>query len=194
MSSSSANSHYRPALIAIHWLTLGLLAAAYVCIEGREYFPRGSAMREGMKTWHFMLGLSVFALVWVRLVLRLTSTAPPIVPPLARWQHRLSRAMHVTLYAVMIGMPLGGWLILSAAGKPVPFFGLELPPLVAPDKALSKSVESIHKTIGNIALYLIALHAAAALYHHHIAHDNTLLRMLPWMDRKRGNGEHDGHR
>ena len=53
--------------IMMHWLMLALLAGVYACIELREFYPRGSDVREGLKTWHFMLGLSVFALVWVRL-------------------------------------------------------------------------------------------------------------------------------
>ena len=78
----------------------------------------------------------------------------------------------------MIGMPIGGWLILSAEGDPVPFFGLELPALVSPDKALAEQIEEIHETVGTIGYWLIGLHALAALYHHYVKRDNTLRRML----------------
>lgn len=179
MSASPDMVRYKAGVIWLHWLTLLLLIAVYACIETREFFPKGSVPREALKTWHFMLGLSVFVLVWPRILLRLFSVTPPIAPPIPAWQTMLSKIVHLALYAMMIGMPIGGWLILSAAGKPIPFFGLELPALVAPDKALAKSIEEIHKTVGNIALYVIALHAVAALFHHYIAHDNTLSRMLP---------------
>lgn len=172
-------ARYKPALIVIHWLTLLILIGVYACIEGRQYFPRGSVIRGDLKTWHFMLGLSVFALVWLRLILRWFNVTPPIEPAPPRWQSVLARAVHIALYGVMIGMPIGGWLILSAAGKPIPFFGLELPPLVAPDHTLAKTVEKLHKTIGNAALYLMGLHVVAGLFHHYIVRDNTLLRMLP---------------
>jgi cytochrome b561 len=76
-------------------------------------------------------------------------------------------------------MPILGWLTLSAKGKVIPFFGLELPPLIGADKALARSLEDIHETIGTLGYYLIGLHAAAALFHHYITHDNTLWRMLP---------------
>lgn len=174
------SSRYGSALIALHWLTLLLLAAVYTCIEVRGYFPRGSALREGLKTWHFMLGLSVFVLVWLRLALRLLNTAPPIEPPPPRWQQGLSHAVHLALYLLMIGAPLLGWLMLSAEGKPIPFFGLELPALLSPDKALGHQLEEIHETLGTAGYYLIGIHAAAALYHHYVQRDNTLLRMLPW--------------
>lgn len=172
-------TRYPTALIVIHWLTFLVLIGVYVCIEGREYFPRGSVEREAMKAWHFTLGLSVFALVWLRLLLRALHVTPAIEPPLPRWQHVLSKAVHGVLYLVMIAMPVGGWLILSGEAKPIPFFGFELPALIGPDKALAHSIEKVHKTVGSIALYLIGLHAVAALFHHYISHDNTLTRMLP---------------
>ncbi|MBS0506005.1 MAG: cytochrome b [Proteobacteria bacterium] len=170
---------YHPALVGIHWLTLALLVAVYALIELRGIFPKGSSAHELMKTWHFMLGLAVWALVLLRLPLRLMLGAPPITPPLPAWQHRLALAMHVALYAMLLALPLLGWLILSAKGSPIPFFGLELPPLLAPDKALSKSLKEVHETIANLGYALIALHAAAALWHHYVQHDDTLRRMLP---------------
>lgn len=78
----------------------------------------------------------------------------------------------------MLGMPIAGWLILSFAGKPIPFFGLELPALVAENKDLSKQIKEIHETIGTLGYYLIGLHAFAALVHHYGFKDNTLRRML----------------
>lgn len=166
-------------LIFLHWLTLALLIGVYACIELREFYPRGSELRDGLKTWHFMLGLSVFVLVFPRLAIRLTALSPQMSPKIAGWQRHLANLMHVLLYAFLIAMPLLGWLALSADGKPIPFFGLQLPALVAPDKALADLVEEIHETIGTIGYYLIGLHAAAALYHHYFLRDDTLLRMLP---------------
>ncbi|MDM4773042.1 cytochrome b [Solimonas sp. SE-A11] len=165
--------------VAMHWLMLLLIVATYACIEFRELYEKGSEPREALKSWHFMLGLTVFALVWLRLLLRLGETTPAIQPPPPRWQLALGRAMHVALYLLMIGMPLGGWVVLSASGKPVPFFGLELPALVGENKELAKSVKEIHETVGELGYWLIGLHAAAALLHHYLLGDNTLQRMLP---------------
>ncbi|MSR14192.1 MAG: cytochrome b [Gammaproteobacteria bacterium] len=165
--------------ILLHWLMLLLIVGVYSCIELRGYWPEGSAIREGMKTWHFMLGLSIFSLVWLRLALRRSAPSPLIAPPLPHWQHRLARAIHFALYAFMIAMPLGGWIMLSAADKPIPFWGLELPPLVAPSKDLAKQVKELHETIGVAGYALIGLHATVGLIHHYVRRDNTLLRMLP---------------
>ena len=151
--------------IFLHWFMLALLAAVYACIELRVLWPKGSDPRDLIKTWHFMLGLSVFALVWIRLLARVRGGTPPIVPKPA---------------ALMVAMPLLGWLALSAGGKPIPFFGLELPPLVGTDKALAEQIEEIHATVGTIGYWLIGLHAAASLFHHYVQHDNTLMRMSLW--------------
>ncbi len=171
---------YGNGLIALHWLTLLLLIAVYALIELRDIFPRGSAGRAAMMQWHFMLGLTVLVLLPIRLAFRAAGgKAPPIRPPMPVWQERLAALMHLVLYVFLLAMPLLGWLTLSAQGKPIPFFGLQLPALLAADKALGHSLEEIHETIGNIGYYLIGLHAAAALIHHYWTHDNTLRRMLP---------------
>ncbi|WP_426663953.1 cytochrome b [Rhodanobacter aciditrophus] len=180
MNFRNGNDHYGSGLIALHWLTLGLLVAVYALIELRGIFPRGSAGRAAMMQWHFMLGLVVLALLPIRLALRAAGgAAPPIRPPLPAWQHRLAALMKLVLYVFLLVMPVLGWLTLSAQGKPVPFFGLQLPALLGADKALGHSLEELHGTIGEIGYYLIGLHAAAALFHHYWTRDDTLRRMLP---------------
>jgi cytochrome b561 len=173
------NTRYTTPTVALHWFMLALLAAVYACIELRVYWPKGSDPRELIKTWHFMLGLSVFALVWLRLVARFRGGTPPIVPAPPAWQNAVGHGMHGALYLLMIAMPLGGWLILSASGKPIPFFGLQLPALVAENKALADQVKEIHEIGGTIGYWLIGLHAAASLFHHYVQRDNTLRRMSP---------------
>lgn len=179
MHWKNTQDRYGALSITLHWLMLALLVAVYATILLREIYPRGSDMRDALKTWHFMLGLSVFALVFIRLACRLTGPTPAIHPPVPRWQHRLAAAMHGVLYLFLIGMPVLGWLIVSAEGKPVPFFGLELPALWGTDREFAHRVEDIHEIIGEVGYYLVGLHAAAALFHHYFVRDNTLLRMLP---------------
>ena len=177
----NSSERYGSASIALHWLMLLLLVAVYATIELRGLFPKGSDPREAMKAWHFMLGLGVFVLVWLRLFLYATAgPVPPVNPPPGRWQALAARLMHVLLYAFMIAMPILGWLTLSALGKPIPFFGLHLPALVGENKALAETLQELHETIGEAGYWLIGLHAAAALAHHYLLRDNTLRRMLPW--------------
>ena len=165
--------------IGLHWLMLLLIAAAYACIELRELYPKGSDPREALKTWHYMLGLSVFFLAWLRLAVHLTGPAPQVHPELPLWQELSAKAMHFALYVLMIGAPVAGWLILGAEGQPIPFFGLELPPLTGESKPLAETVEEIHELAGTVGYFLIGLHAAAALFHHYFLRDDTLKRILP---------------
>jgi cytochrome b561 len=179
MSWKNTNQHYGTLSIALHWLMFLLMAAVYATIELRELFPKGSDPRETLKSLHFMLGLSVLLLVTLRIYAKVTSVTPIITPGLSPIQDYAAKLGHLALYGLMVAMPVLGWLMLSAAAKPIPFFGLELPALLAENKDLAKSLKEIHETIGVIGYYLIGIHVLAALYHHHIRKDNTLTRILP---------------
>lgn len=170
---------YPPTLIAIHWLTFLLIAAVFATIELRVYFPKGSDPRDQLKALHFMLGLTVLLLVIVRIFVRSRGHTPEIVPRPSIWQTAAAHAMHAVLYIAMIAMPVLGWLILSGEGKPIPFFGLTLPPLIGENKDLAHQIEGAHEFIGNALYFLIGFHALAALAHHYLMKDNTLVRILP---------------
>lgn len=182
MNWRNSTDRYGSLSIGLHWLMLLLFVGVYACIELRGFFPKGSDPREALKTWHFMLGLSVLVLALLRLLVHLTTVAPRIKPDPPRWQKLSARLMHLALYALMIGMPIAGWLLLSAAGKPIPFFGLQLPALIAESKGTASLIKEVHETGGTVGYFLIALHAAAALFHHYFVRDNTLRRMLPSRD------------
>jgi cytochrome b561 len=178
----NAHDRYGALSIGLHWLMLLLIAAAFACMELRDFFPKGSDLRNGLKTWHYRLGLAVLVLVALRLLARLARLAgavPAIDPVPARWQALSATLMHWALYGFMLGLPMLGWLTLSAQGSTIPFFGLVLPPLVAESKATAEWIKEIHETGATVGYFLLGLHAAAALFHHYFVHHNTLLRMLP---------------
>jgi cytochrome b561 len=182
MSWKNTEARYGSLSIALHWLMVVLLIAVYACIELRGQFERGSAPRALIVQFHFMLGLSVFVLVWLRLLARSLGATPAIVPRPPRWQLALARLMHLALYGLMIAMPLLGWLTLSGQNKPVPFWGLTLPPLIDADRDLAGRLQQWHMQVGTWGYWLIGLHALAGLGHHYWRRDNTLLRM--WPDKK----------
>jgi cytochrome b561 len=165
--------------IAMHWLVLVLLIAVYASMELKGIFAKGSPGRANMATWHYTLGLSVFCLAWLRLAIRLSGAEPLIDPAPPAWQARLATLMHWALYGLLFALPLLGWLTLSAKGKPVPFFGFELPALVAANESLGKWLKDIHETSATAGYGLIGLHAVAALYHHYARRDNCMKLMLP---------------
>lgn len=180
MPWKNSKSRYGNAVIGLHWVMLLLLAAVYACMELRGLAPSGSELRSALKPLHFLLGLSVLALVTVRLAVRWTAgAAPGIQPALPKWQNRLSQLMHFALYAFMIATPLLGWLTLSAEGKPIVLFGLHVLSLAATNEPLADQLKDVHETLATVGYFLFGMHAAAALFHHYVKRDSTLSRMLP---------------
>jgi len=182
MTDVATNNRYNALSIALHWLMVLLFVAVYAAIELRELFPKGSDPREALKSLHFTLGLSIFALAWVRIAARIVSS-PPVGGGSS--QRLIAGVVHAGLYFLMIGMPLAGWLILSAEGKPVSYFGVHLPPLTGVNGGLAERVEDMHRLVGTIGYWLIGIHALAAIIHHYVLRDGLLARMIPSRRRKR---------
>lgn len=178
-SKTLNTTRYSALAIGLHWLMLMLLVAVYACIELSDSFPKGSDTRAAFKSWHYMLGLSVFVLVWIRAAIHLGGHAPLIEPAPPVWQARLAQFVQIALYVLMVSLPLVGWLLLSAKGQPVVFFGWPLPALMAENKDAASWIKEVHEAGANAGYFLVGVHALAALYHHYFLHDNTLSRILP---------------
>ncbi len=175
----TAPRRYADLSIALHWAMLLLIALTYAFTELRVLFERGTPERDFLRAAHFSCGLLVLGLALLRLGVRLAKDTPPITPPPPAWQRWAARASHALLYAFMIGMPCLALVFMGLRGDAVIFFGLELPPLVGEDKELGKVLRGWHGDIGRAVYALIALHAAAAIWHHRVRRDDTLRRMLP---------------
>lgn len=132
-------------------------------------------------TLHKSLGLTVLALVLVRIGWRLYAGAPPPVAGTPRWQVRLASLTHGAIYVLILAMPLSGWLYDSASGlRPFRWFGLaEVPKLSPPHEALADAMHETHELLFWVLIALVIGHAGAALYHHFVRRDATLARMLP---------------
>ncbi|KAA0980278.1 cytochrome b [Pseudomonas sp. ANT_H12B] len=178
MIRDSASHRYGKLSITLRWLMLTLFVGVYACIEIKGLLPKGHALKGLFLGLHGLFGLSIFVLVWVRLLGRLTPL-PPITPALPKWQAGVSHLMHLALYGLMIATPLLAWLMLSVGGKPMPWFEFSLPSPVAVNPNLAKQFKYWHELFGSTGYWLIGLHAAAGLLHHYWVRDNTLMRMLP---------------
>jgi cytochrome b561 len=163
----------------LHWAIAWFIVFALVLIEIKGWFPRGSAARTAVKWGHMQFGIAVLLLMVPRLLVRLRHAAPPITPESPRWQAVLGRLVHLALYLLVFAVPLLGVSMMFVAGKPWNLFGLPLPVLATPDADLAHAIEGIHRAAGNVLMWLAIAHVAAALFHHFVQHDDTLLRMLP---------------
>ncbi len=178
MSWKNTEQRFGSLSIALHWLMFLLLVAVYCTMEFRGIFPKGDS-RDFVKSLHFMLGMSVFFLVWIRIAARVITPTPKIIPEPPLMQDRVRKLVYLGLYLLMICTPLLGWMLISAHGKSTPFFGLELPPLIAKDKDFAEQIEGWHVLVAQTGYWLIGLHTLAALYHHYVVKDNALLIMKP---------------
>ena len=164
----------------LHW-TIAIL----IVLIGIVGLVMGELPRSPKYFWvytaHKSLGLTVLALVLVRIGWRLYAGAPRPVPGTPRLQALLASATHGAIYLLILALPLSGWIYDSAnALRPFRWFGLvEVPKLVAPDEALAASAHGAHEWLFWLLMALVAGHAGAALYHHFIQRDATLARMLP---------------
>ena len=107
-ATSTLTPRYSTASIGMHWLVVLAFVGIYVAVNLIDAYPEGSEGQRLAMALHFSFGLLVFALVWLRLLLRLLGTTPPIVPAPAAWRARLGRLGHLVLYLLMVAMPLLG--------------------------------------------------------------------------------------
>ncbi len=170
---------YHRLSIFFHWLVALLIIAA---------FALGSVMSD-MKisptklqyySWHKWLGVTILALVALRLLSRLLTGAPAYPDSMKKWEKQVASGTHVLLYLLMFGVPLSGYFYTSAAGFPVVYLGLfELPTIIGPNPELKPVLKELHEILTTVMLIAVGLHVAAALKHHFIDKDGIFQRMLP---------------
>jgi cytochrome b561/polyisoprenoid-binding protein YceI len=181
-------SRYAIVAIGLHWL-IALAIVVQVCLAwrfGDDKTPLAFALTQ----LHKSIGVSILVLSIVRLGWRLTNPPPPEPPGLARWEIVLSQIVHWGFYAIMIGMPLTGWLMVSASKTQIPtvlFWTLPWPNIPGVD-GLAPGAKHLAHEIGQnghgilaYGLYLLLpLHVAGALKHQLFERDTPILsRMAP---------------
>ncbi len=164
----------------LHWLI-----ALLILVLGVVGLTMGELPRTPKYFWvytaHKSLGLTVLALVVLRLGWRLYAGAPPAVPGTPSWQERIASTTHWLLYVLMFAIPLSGWVYDSASGlRPFRWFGLvDVPKLAVPDPGTVTISHAIHEYGFWLLTAVVLAHAGAAFYHHFFQRDATLARMLP---------------
>ena len=173
MSIFGNQQRYGAITQAIHWLTaIAVLAAWLVAGTWRGGHPE-------MRVVHETLGLTVFALVIVRLVWRQLDTRPPELPGSPRLA-LVARLTHFALYALLLLVPLtaivGSWL----EGHALTIYAIgTIGPFLTTSAAIGRKILAVHQLLGTTLIWVAGLHAAAAIFHHVMLRDRTLRRMLP---------------
>jgi cytochrome b561 len=171
---------YDPGLRTLHWLMAALIFVALPLGVWASLLPSGDGVRVEILFFHKSIGVTVFGLIALRIVWRLIVGAPAYAEPLGKVIRVASRAGHLALYALMIAMPVSGYLGSTAGGRAVSWFGLlELPRLVAKDRSLAVAASWAHLVFAWMLAFVLAAHLGAVVWHAIIKRDSVLTRMWP---------------
>lgn len=179
MSFRSDNQRWGLLAITAHWVTalavIGMFALGFWMV-GLDYY---SVWYHDAPAIHKAVGILVLIVLGLRLVWRFVDAKPKPEASLAQWEIKASGLVHVALYLLLIGVLVSGYLISTAAGKPIDVFGLfSVPALISGLPKQEDLAGLIHEYIAYGLIGLAGLHALAALKHHFIDRDATLKRML----------------
>lgn len=176
MNPYSAPARYTRTAVLLHWLTAALIFAAFPLgwiVDAMRLSP----LKLQLVSYHKWIGVTVLLLAAARLLWRLAHRPPPLAAQPA-WQRRAAGVVHAAFYALLLALPVSGWLYSSAAGVPTVYLGLwQLPDLVARDRALAAALRDAHEAIGVLLLALVAVHLAAVVKHQFVDRDGLLQRM-----------------
>ncbi|GAB6196670.1 cytochrome b [Lysobacter xanthus] len=162
-----------------HWASAALLVAlGAIGLYMTELTSPVAKIR--IYALHKSLGITLLALVLLRLLWRWTHDSPGPVAGMKRHLRLAADGMHGALYLMMIAMPLTGWLVNSTSGYPLQWFRLfNLPAIAAKNEHLNAIAKELHELGFWLLVLLVLGHVGAALYHHLFLGDGTLHRMLP---------------
>lgn len=190
-SLSLRNTSTRYGIVAqtLHWLIVVLVLLQFLLGVKAHDLPV-SLERLMLLARHKSIGITIFALMLLRLAWRLYSPPPPLPPTTRPMTAMASHLSHGLLYALLLLMPPVGWLLSSASNLTVSWFGLvSLPNLVAPDRHLAHWFLLTHQSMAWLLLAVVIGHVLAAFWHHLILKDNVLMRMLPLSRRTENDGD-----
>ncbi|WP_232627699.1 cytochrome b [Methylobacterium sp. Leaf118] len=171
---SRTPSFNRPARL-LHWIMAGLiLAMLFIGVA----MVTSLAHYDALVALHRPLGIAILVLAVVRIVNRWRHPPPELPEDLPGWQRQAAHASHLLLYALMLGLPLLGWAMLSAAGYPIGLAGaLVLPPILPRDPSFYAWLRPLHTILAYALFGLILAHLAAALMHGLIRRDGVFSSM-----------------
>ena len=179
MQLRNTSTRYGWVSIVIHWsvalVVFGLFGLG-LWMVGLDYY---SMWRKDAPDLHKSIGITLFAVMLVRIVWRLLSPPPPALASYSRMTRIGAAFGHAFLYLGLFAVMIAGDLISTADGVGIPVFGLfEIPAVVSglPDQADVAGL--VHLYLAWVLVVFAGLHGVAAFKHHFIDRDATLVRML----------------
>ncbi len=164
----------------LHWVIVVLIIVQVTLAEIADQLPIG-VKKLAMLARHKSVGITILALALLRLAWRLANPTPLLPQTLKPYERALARFTHFMLYTLLFAMPVSGWMMSSARGFPVSWFGFfQLPDLVPKNRALYDALVTTHGTLAVVLAAVVTLHVAGALKHHFMLRDDVLRRMLPF--------------
>jgi cytochrome b561 len=184
MSPPATAAHYRAGPALLHWLTAALILVTVPLGAILGDLPRVQATFKYYSI-HKWIGVTLFALTCMRLFLRWRNPPPPLPASMPAWQQRLSSLVHGLLYALLLALPVVGWVASTAGGFPLVLFNvLPLPAPVEKSQALSDLLSGVHSALAWSLVTLLALHLAAVLKHQFVDRDRIVSRMVDGLRRR----------
>jgi cytochrome b561 len=169
-----------------HWLIVVLIIVQVTLASLADDLPAG-AKKLALLARHKSVGITILMLVILRLLWRSLNPTPLLPVTLKPYERFLARCTHALLYLLLFAMPLSGWMMSSARGFPVSWFGFfTLPDLVPKNKSLYLALLTTHEMLALTLAAVVTLHVAAALKHHFVLRDDVLRRMLPFTTPSQG--------
>jgi cytochrome b561 len=177
IAAGDDGTNYDSVAIALHWATAFLVVANFALAQTWDWFGKG--MRGLMEDTHMSFGVLLTAVIVTRIAWRLVP-GHQLSSIEAGWVRIASKAVHYMLYALLVAEAALGFAFRWGTGRPMAFFGLEIPPLIGEmGRPLRHELREFHEWIGWAIIVLALGHALAALYHHYVLKDRVLKRMLP---------------
>ena len=166
---------YTEFAMLLHWLVAGGIAFLYV--HGFDMMRMQGPERLVQLNLHRSVGITVFALVVVRIWWRMTHPPPEI--PMPKLQAWIANFVHILIYVLLVVNGIAGSIGWIASGDPVAFFGLEVAPGRTPSPALDHFCVVVGMTTARILAVVIVLHVLAVLKHELFDRDRLIDRMEP---------------
>lgn len=187
-----SHARYHGVSIGLHWLIATLIISMLIVGKVMENLDKNDPLRFALTQWHKSFGIVILFLVVIRLFWRMRHPAPRLPDHMKRWELFAAHGAHVLLYALMIVIPLSGWIMVSASPLNLPTLLFNtvnwphVPGLATLEnkKMIAGIFHQIHAIAATVMILLLLAHIGAALRHKVMLRDGVMERMSPTVNGK----------